>query len=204
MDLLMEKSKFPLFFLFFVTNLAIIVVFASNEEAIALSKWKASLQNSQPLLASWTDLPNGTFNSSTELGATTTPCNWFGIYCDLAGKVIMINLTSSGLQGTLNEFMFSHFPNLLYLDLSMNFIFGAIPPEISYLSKLVYLDLSNNKLSGYIPEEVGLLSGLEGLMLFDNKLNGSFPKEIGSLRSLRELSLHNNSLSGLIPTSLGI
>ncbi|PON52693.1 Tyrosine-protein kinase [Parasponia andersonii] len=162
------------------------------QEADALLKWKATLQNdSISLLTSWT---NG----------TTSPCSWFGIGCNTGGSIIRINLTKSGLQGTLHEFPFSSFPNLEYFTLSMNSIFGTIPPEISFLSKLIYLDFSTNHFSGEIPIELGHLLNLEFLLLANNKLNGSIPQEIGYIRSsLTKLALHNNKLNGSIPVSFG-
>ncbi|KAG6698949.1 hypothetical protein I3842_08G045500 [Carya illinoinensis] len=174
---------------------------AMAEEATALLKWKNSLQNeTQYLLPSWSSLPDIPTNSSANLN----PCTWFGIYCNHAGSVITINLTNSGLQGTLHEFSFSLFPNLESVDLSSNTLLGTIPSQIRSLSKLIYLDLSYNKLSGNIPPEVGFLTNLQFLYLCENQLNGSIPEEISHLKSLSELQLCNNSLDGSIPTSLSI
>ncbi|PRQ44790.1 putative protein kinase RLK-Pelle-LRR-XI-1 family [Rosa chinensis] len=174
---------------------------ASSNEAEALLKWKASFQNqTQNNLTSWTYSPS----NSTNPKANASPCNvWTGISCNTAGSVNRINLTNSGIQGTLHELSFLSFPNLKYLDLSVNELRDGIPPQISSLSKLIYLDLSVNQLSGQIPSEIGLLTNLEVLHLNDNQLNGLIPHEISQLTFLSELALSDNSLEGMIPVSLG-
>ncbi|PRQ19822.1 putative protein kinase RLK-Pelle-LRR-XI-1 family [Rosa chinensis] len=177
---------------------------SASTETNALLKWKASFQNqTQPhILTSWTYLPIAT-NSSRDQKANAGPCFWTGISCNAAGSISRINLTNSGIQGTLHEFSFSSFPNLEYIDLSINKLFGVIPPQISSLSKLMYLDLSNNQLSGRIPQEIGFLISLHTLQLKKNQLNGSIPQEIGQLKSLLVLSLIENRLTGPLPLSIG-
>lgn len=179
----------------------------SNDQVDALLTWKAHLQYSPTsLLNSWSiTSTNDSFNSSIQPqpNTSTSPCNWFGIACNIGGSVISINLTKSGLQGTLHEFRFSSFPNLVYFNLSMNSIFGTIPPEISFLSKLAYLDFSTNQLSGEIPPDVGNLSSLVELYMHNNsKLNGPIPPSLRSLRKLKVLSIYQTCLSGPIPQSL--
>ena len=149
----------------------------SAEEAHALLKWKASLQNQNhpSLLPSWILYPVNATNTSTKLN----PCTWFGISCNQAKSVVSINLTSTSLKGTLHQFSFSSFSHLSYLDLSMNQLFGNIPSQIGLLSELKYLGLSANQLSGEIPPEIGLLIHLEILYISRNQLNGSIPEEIG-------------------------
>nr|POE61776.1 mdis1-interacting receptor like kinase 2 [Quercus suber] len=185
---------------FDVTSLSV------NEEADVLLNWKATLQNetqaTQPPLPSWT-LPNYATNSSNNQNTSSIPCSWFGISCNQARSVIGLNLTNSGLKGTLHGFSFSSLPNLAILDLSMNGLFGTVPIEISNLSKLTLLDLSFNKLLGEIPSQIGLLTNLEDLHLAENQLNGSIPPGTGQLKSLTFLSLYANDLHGRIPASLG-
>ncbi|KAG6638226.1 MDIS1-interacting receptor like kinase 2-like [Carya illinoinensis] len=209
-------------FFLFVHHVVLSSNVASAREATALLKWKNTLSN-KTCLHTWTSLPN----ASTYSNGSTDPCTWFGISCNPAGSVVRMNLTSSGLQGTLLGFSFLSFPNLAYLDLSENTLFGNIPRQISNLSKLIYLDLSVNLLSGKIPPEIGHLSLLAKLILSKNRLeghipsslgnlrnltilyvsrnnlSGSIPEETGRLNSLTQLSLYKNSLEGFIPTSLG-
>ena len=104
-----------------------------NEEADALLNWKATL-------------PNNATNSSNNQNTSSTPCSWFGVSSNHAGSINRLNLANSGLKGTLHGFSFSSLPNLAFLNLSMNELFGTVAVEISNLSKLIRLDLSSNKL----------------------------------------------------------
>ncbi|XP_062028718.1 MDIS1-interacting receptor like kinase 2-like [Rosa rugosa] len=176
-------------------NIAFASSASTSTEAEALLEWKSSFKkDTQNNLTSWTYSPR----------ANASPCNvWTGISCNTAGSVNRINLTNSGIQGTLHEFPFLSFPNLEYVDLSLNKIFDAIPPKISSLSKLIYLDLSYNELSGKIPPEIGLLTNLEVLHLVGNQLNGSIPTSLGNLSNLNFLFLYENQLSGNIPPEMG-
>ncbi|KAG2683178.1 hypothetical protein I3760_10G020800 [Carya illinoinensis] len=173
---------------------------ADSAEVTALLKWKNTLSNqTQSRLRSWTSLPTASPNSN----CSTDPCTWFGISCNPAGSVVRMKLTSFGLQGTLNGFSFLSFPNLVYLDLSVNALFGSIPRQISDLSKLIYLNLSVNLLSGKILPEIGRLNSLAKLDLSQNLLEGPIPTSLGTLRHLILLYLRKNKLSGSIPKEIG-
>ncbi|XP_068336360.1 MDIS1-interacting receptor like kinase 2-like [Pyrus communis] len=162
----------------------------AGQEAEALLNWKASLDNNKSLslLPSW-------------IGNST--CNWEGISCNNFGSITQINLTSSGLRGTLLDFGFSSFPSLMSLNLSHNTIFGTIPLEIGFLKSLRTLDLTGNNINGSIPHEVGMLGNLTFLSLHDNKLSGNFPIEICMLSSLSVLDVGINNLTGSIPEEIG-
>ncbi|XP_052291832.1 MDIS1-interacting receptor like kinase 2-like isoform X2 [Citrus sinensis] len=190
--------------LLLVSDFSLPVSSDSTEEARALLKWKTSLQiHSRSLLPSWTLSPVNATKKNL--------CAWSGIYCNHDERVVGINLTTTSLNGTLDEFSFSSFPDLLFLNLFNNELFGIIPPQISQLFKLQYLDLSANKLSGKIPPEIGgkipmelgRLSSLNKLILNKNQLFGSLPPEIGTLTELELLDLSENRLSNAIPGSLG-
>ncbi|KAM7519707.1 hypothetical protein LguiB_018669 [Lonicera macranthoides] len=84
----------------------------------------------------------------------TSPCSWHGVSC-IEGSIIQLNLSMTGLKGTLYNFSFSSFSNLTYFELNVNELNGSIPPQIITLSKLKYLDLSANLFSGIIPLEIG-------------------------------------------------
>ncbi|CDP20273.1 unnamed protein product [Coffea canephora] len=175
---------------------------ASVEEADALFKWKASFQNpNNPLLSSWILQPNAS-NSSHIGKEIASPCTWYGVSC-IGGSVNRLNLTNTSINGTLYRFPFSSLPNLEYVDLTLNYISGSIPPQIGNLSKLTYLDLQRNLFSNTIPREIGQLRNLQTLHLNGNGLNGSIPEEMGELRSLSDLALADNYLEGSIPASLG-
>ncbi|KAL5834509.1 hypothetical protein ACOSQ4_014006 [Xanthoceras sorbifolium] len=161
---------------------------------------KSSFANqTQSQLPSWTLLLHNASNSKP----STTLCTYFGISCNPTESVIKINITSFGLNGTLYEFPFSSFPNLTYVYLAINSLFGTITSQIANLSKLIYLDLSTNQFSGEIPPDIGRLTNLQVIHLAQNQFNESIPKEIGLLRSLNNLALYGNQLLGPIHHSLG-
>ncbi|XP_010320171.1 MDIS1-interacting receptor like kinase 2-like isoform X4 [Solanum lycopersicum] len=169
------------------------VTFASTEEATALLKWKANINNS--LLASWT--------------LSSDACKgWYGVIC-FNGRINRLNISNAGVIGTLHDFPFSSLPFLEYVDLSMNQLSGIIPHAIGNLTNLVYLDLSSNQFSGKIPPQIGSLSKVENLYISDNHLNGFIPAEIGHLPErlcnggkLEILTVNRNKLTGTIPRSL--
>ncbi|CAH1413897.1 unnamed protein product [Lactuca virosa] len=167
------------------------------QSADALLKWKESLEiPKNSLLSSWIPIP---LNSSASVPCTS----WFGVVCNADGSIQKLNLNSSGLKGTLHQFSFSLLHNLTHFDLSLNNLFGPIPPEIQLLSKLVYLDFTENKFSGVIPPEIGTLHQLSILYLNSNNISGSIPSSLGDLTSLIVLCLHQNQLSGPIPIEIG-
>jgi len=61
------------------------------------------------------------------------------------GSVIGINLTNADVEGTIDKFPFSFLSHFMYMDLSINSLFGHIPPQISLPSNLNYLNLSINR-----------------------------------------------------------
>uniref|UniRef100_A0A7N0VA44 non-specific serine/threonine protein kinase n=1 Tax=Kalanchoe fedtschenkoi TaxID=63787 RepID=A0A7N0VA44_KALFE len=169
---------------------------ASTEEALALLQWKNSLDSSDVLSASWT---LGASNATTD----DSPCNWVGIMCGDGGGVVKVNLSGFGVTGKLEGFSFASFPNVSYFEMSVNNLYGPIPPQISLLQKVEYLDFSVTNLTGRIPAEIGLLSRLQTLHLIYCQLSGSIPQEIGNLKALMELALYGNMLDGPIPASFG-
>ncbi|CAM8972057.1 unnamed protein product [Rhodiola kirilowii] len=186
-------------FNFLLATLSFLLIFhlasaASNQEAQALLKWKNSLDDSKALSHSWTLNSNG----------TADPCNWIGIECGKGGSVVKVNLSGFGVVGKLEGFSFTSFPNVSYFEMSVNSLYGAIPPQVSALEKLEYFDLSLTNVTGGIPAEIGLLSKLQTLHLFHCNLSGPVPEEIGNLKALTELALYGNMLDGPIPPSLGI
>ncbi|KAL7223139.1 hypothetical protein ACSBR1_024753 [Camellia fascicularis] len=87
-----------------------------GSEAMALMTWKASLDyQSQSLLSSW--VGNNHFS-------------WVGIGCNTVGNVTLITITTYGLNGTLFNFNFTSFSQLLSLNLSSNSLYGTIPSHI--------------------------------------------------------------------------
>ncbi|CAL5190794.1 unnamed protein product [Lathyrus oleraceus] len=162
-----------------------------DEQVQALLAWKESLNTSSDALPSW-NLSNG------------TPCNWFGVKCNLQDEVEEINLKSLDLQGSSLPSNFQPLKSLKVLVLSSMNIAGRIPKEFGDYQDLVFVDLSENSLFGEIPEEICRLSKLQSLALHTNNLEENIPFNIGNLSSLVNLTLFDNKLSGEIPKSIGL
>ncbi|KAF6153424.1 hypothetical protein GIB67_003614 [Kingdonia uniflora] len=105
--------------------------------------------------------------------------------------------------GTLLNFKFSSFPNLITLDLSSNALFGTIPASLGNLSDLTTLYLFRNQFSGSIPPEIGNLKSLDDVEINTNNLSGTIPASLGNLSDLTILYLWENHLSCSIPPEIG-
>lgn len=77
---------------------------------------------------------------------------WFGVVCDLKGRVIEVNL-------------------------SKNHVTGVVPAEFGGLLELSSLDLSNNAMEGQVPHEALSMPKMYTIQLNNNKLEGEFPFE---------------------------
>ncbi|KAM3196918.1 hypothetical protein ACQJBY_072547 [Aegilops geniculata] len=139
-------------------------------------------------------------------------------------SLVRVRLERNNLEGDITK-MGAH-PNLVYIDISSNKLFGklshhwgdcykltmlrvsnnsingVIPSSIGKLSRLGILDVSLNKLEGPIPQEIGNVTTLFNLSLSGNFLRGNMPQEIGSLNNLEYLDLSSNNLTGQIPGSI--
>ncbi|KAK1265158.1 Senescence-induced receptor-like serine/threonine-protein kinase [Acorus gramineus] len=78
--------------------------------------------------------------------------SWEGLACsnDNLPRIISLNLSSSGLNGTISA-SFADLKLIQTLDLSGNNLVGNIPDFLAQLSSLKLLNLDNNYLSGSIP-----------------------------------------------------
>ena len=105
--------------------------------------------------------PDAWVNSSGWSQHVTMPvCSWWGIECDVFGRITAINLYDNGLGG-------SH---------------CAVPKSISSLPALKFLSLGNNNLSrSSIPNSIGLLADLRYLNLEMTGIAGHLPCGIGNL-----------------------
>ncbi|XP_057456978.1 MDIS1-interacting receptor like kinase 2-like [Lotus japonicus] len=170
-------------------------------QAETLLKWKQSLPH-QPILDSW--MTNSTSNQS--------PCSWKGITCDSHGRVTIINLAYTGLEGTLQHLNFSVFPDLLRLDLKENSLTGPIPQTIGVLSKLQFLDLSTNYFNGTLPLSIANLTQVYELDVSRNDITGIldpllFPDGSDNpktgLIGIKNLLFQDTLLGGRIPNEIG-
>ncbi|XP_047149356.1 receptor-like protein 15, partial [Vigna umbellata] len=113
-------------------------------------------------------------------------------------KIRRIDVSDNFITGQiLGSNISSIFPNLIFLNMSINDIQGSIPREFSQMHFLYTLDLSDNNFSGEIPNNI---SGdtLQILRLSNNKLHGPVFSTLSTLKYLEELYLDGNSLSGSI------
>ncbi|THU53780.1 hypothetical protein C4D60_Mb10t18040 [Musa balbisiana] len=123
-----------------------------------------------------------------------SPCDWLGITCDGADRVVGVDLAESNISGEL----FPHFyllTELAHLDLSSNTISGPIPADLNRCSGLKYLNLSHNLLDGQL--NLTGLNNLETLDLTLNRFNGSIRSSFPAICvNLVSLNLSANSFSG--------
>ncbi|KAG2713678.1 hypothetical protein I3760_04G187600 [Carya illinoinensis] len=179
----MEKTLQTLHFLILS---CLLVEIHAQKEAEALLNWKRSLIS--PSLPSWT-LTN----------SSTSPCNWTGIWCNEVGSITEITLENKGLDGTLDRFDFSAFPNLNSLNLNLNNLVGDIPTGVGNATKLTFLDLASNNFTSPIPPGIGNLLELQVLRLQNNSLTGQIPYQLSFLQKVWLLNLSANYLENLEP-----
>ncbi|KAF0932194.1 hypothetical protein E2562_008720 [Oryza meyeriana var. granulata] len=115
--------------------------------------------------------------------------------------LVRVRLERNQLEGDISELGLH--PNLVYIDLSSNKLFGQLSHHWAECTKLTYLQASNNRITGVIPSSMGKLSQLRRFDVSSNKIEGHIPPEIGNLVSLFNLSLGNNLLQGIIPEEVG-
>ncbi|GJN16085.1 hypothetical protein PR202_gb03036 [Eleusine coracana subsp. coracana] len=132
--------------------------------------------------------------NNSEIDRQTLLCFKSGIYSDPLG------ILNSWLNTSLN---FCHWPGVtcgagipirvVSLDLTGNFISGAIPEELGTLPQLQTLMLASNRLEANC-------SSLDTLILSRNNLSGEIPAALFSyLPRLGTVDLQINSLSGVVP-----
>lgn len=132
----------------------------------------------------------------------TAHCAWFGVACDVAGRVVSLALPANNLNGPLPAEL-AGLSSLQQLNLGGNELSGSLPPQLGRLGKLQQLLLWGNALSGPLPPELGQLHHLQSLRLNGNDLSGPIPPQLGGLTAVHTLWLHDNQLSGPIPDQLG-
>lgn len=134
--------------------------------------------------------------------SSCTPCDWYGVTCNEAGRVIYLQLGNNNLTGNIPTEL-GQLDSLTHLQLFGNNLMDTLPTTLGELSQLEDLNLYNNDLTGHIPTTLGNLTNLTKLHLGTNELTGSVPSELGNLVNLTLLWLHINDLTGSIPANLG-
>nr|XP_023899295.1 putative receptor-like protein kinase At3g47110 [Quercus suber] len=96
--------------------------------------------------------------------------------------------------------------NLLYLDLSVNYLGKSLHflTSLTNCSRLQELDFAVNQFDGVLPNSVSNLSTqLTELYLGENKISGTIPGSLMNLINLIVLGLNENHFTGVIPTTFG-
>ncbi|KAK2992073.1 hypothetical protein RJ640_026594, partial [Escallonia rubra] len=149
--------------------------------------------------------------------SVTHVCNWTRVICNRHGRVAALNLSNTGLLGSIPPSM-GNLSFLVSLDLSNNSFSGGIPKEMAHLRRIKEINLSFNNFSGglpthmrelqmiflgTIPATIFNISTLQMLSVVSNQLSGILPLYAGhQLANLKELSLGSNSLTGNLPDSI--
>ena len=113
------------------------------------------------LKAQYTELELETYARSNTIAVKyLDECRWVGITCasvgPMAGQVVEINFSHSGLTGT-------------------------IPPEIKLLKNLKKLSLAGNEVHGSIPDSFYNIKSLEEVYMYQNQLTGTISPSIRNL-----------------------
>ncbi|XP_057436860.1 cuscuta receptor 1-like isoform X2 [Lotus japonicus] len=152
------------------------------------------------------EFPNWLFKNNTKMSEfIVRNCSFTGTFkpplhplpsmrrIDVSDNVITGQIPSKNIS--------SIFPNLRFLNMSINEIQGSISHEFGQMKLLDTLDLSDNYLSGEIPKNISWdRSSLRFLRLSNNKLNGPVFPTLSALKHLEQLYLDGNSFSGSIPS----
>lgn len=160
----------------------------TDDQAAALMAIKRAVGSTNPSLSSW--------NSSS-----SSPCNWTGVGCDIHLKVIKLNMSGFGLEGTLLPNAFSNLTSLQSLDFSKNNLKSPLP-AFDPLTDLQYLNLTSNDIQESFPSSLLNLANLVDLHIDNNYFIGSLPEQISKLQNLEQLWMGNSSISGPLPKGL--
>ncbi|RHN50290.1 putative non-specific serine/threonine protein kinase [Medicago truncatula] len=117
-------------------------------------------------------------------------------------KLHSLFLSNNMLIGSLSSFCTSLSHNLIYLDLSSNFLAGKLSDCWGKFQDLVVLNLAKNNLSGKVPKSFGTLGKIESLHLNNNNFFGEIPSLI-LCNNLKLIDIGDNNLQGIIPTWIG-
>lgn len=125
------------------------------------------------------------------------PCGtWYGVVCNEHHFVTRLELAANQLNGTLPPDLFRPFTQLEQLDLSLNYLKGAVPSSLSTLLLLKTLDLGYN----YFLMPLNILSPLvrlEKLCLRWNTLITGSLHALAPLKALQTLNLRDNHMEAL-------
>ncbi|GIQ82930.1 hypothetical protein KIPB_004159 [Kipferlia bialata] len=116
-------------------------------------------------------------------------CEWTGVSCNSSGWVVLIDLSSFGLTGSIpDEIGCFPFIKTLYLnDADMN---TAIPDSICLLQALKYFQIQDAGLVGDIPECMCTMEYMQYFYATNNQLQGTIPACVNQMTYLREIHVY--------------
>ncbi|CAB9510759.1 leucine Rich Repeat [Seminavis robusta] len=130
---------------------------------------------------------------------TGTVPSEFGLLTSLKGNLY---LGHTHISGTLPSEI-ALLSTLQDIDLSSTNMQGTLPQEMyTGLTDLRAFSGNNCNFSGTISSSLGLLTSLVWLRLANNNFHGTIPSEIEELTSLMHLVVNGNQLTGTVPASL--
>eukprot|EP00882_Tetradesmus_deserticola_P031867 GHRQ01036045.1.p1 GENE.GHRQ01036045.1~~GHRQ01036045.1.p1 ORF type:complete len:342 (+),score=139.26 GHRQ01036045.1:362-1387(+) len=138
-----------------------------------------------PAAVRWIDLSNNRLAGALELPAPAA---------DSERLLVLLNLASNKLSGSLPASVTSFAPHLSFLDLSHNSLSGSLDAFAAALAptnQLLQVNLSHNKLTGEVPGRMAILAAVRPVMV--TMKDGHTPVH-------RILDLSNNELQGVFPS----
>ncbi|KAL7586724.1 hypothetical protein Lser_V15G36720 [Lactuca serriola] len=156
----------------------------SEDEVLALLKFKRSIKDDFKMLSSW---------------VSTDCCSWKGVRCDdYTGSVVGLHLRGNITRSYSCNYGGNSYASTVEDNSLISENYYLVGEEVSSsladLRHLKSLDLSGNDFHGIrIPEFIGSLKQLNYLNLSNTGFMGIIPHHIGNLSNLKSLDL--NSLS---------
>lgn len=185
----------------------------------------------EALLALYKATDGANWEESFRWDTSKDPNKWSGVLVE-DGHVILLNLSSAGLNGTIPEGIFSKLPNLGFLILDNNpNLRGQIPQDITSLSHLEGISLTYCSFTGKMPSLDGFselkvvnfsmlnqkrdpegftatmpdFSKMPGMIMFDASfagMTGHISEGIGDCSELLIFDISGNNIEGPLPASL--
>ncbi|CAI5458821.1 unnamed protein product, partial [Closterium sp. Yama58-4] len=152
--------------------------------------------------AQWGSIIPDTTNTWVENGDCNNHGSFDHLSCDGSGFVTRLDLSSNYLTGALPETI-GGFNKLLYFYIDSNSLSGPLPSNFSKLVSLREFDAHSNKISGPLPDGIGALTALQQLYLYNNQLEGPIPASFTQLTALTLIELQYNQITGPLPGNLG-
>ncbi|XP_063055225.1 toll-like receptor 21 [Engraulis encrasicolus] len=123
---------------------------------------------------------------------------------DLPITTTTLNISHNNITAEIPDYIFSHLPNLTYLNLDSNNISNFSEDALRNLFQLKNLNLSANNLNSLKPGLFQDLVGLNQLILYDNNLMTIPPDIFNGCSKLNYLTLRKNILQNFTAIALSV